>query len=168
MGSSGARACAARTPGLSPRTQEFTFTHELSSLCSAPGNKLPRSPSTSQVGGPGSVRWCLRGVLTSDMATPRRAVLEPAQPKHRPPRQVVHWQARCLTSYCADIARAGRLGARRPRTPSPHTTNSAERAGRLGDLYRCAARAPPCQCRIMRLVAACAQLSPARAHIASF
>jgi hypothetical protein len=57
-----------------------------------------------------------------------------------------------------------RLAGRRPRTPAAHTRNSAERAGSDGDLYRKATRAAPCQCRMTRLVAACAQLSPARAR----
>ena len=55
-----------------------------------------------------------------------------------------------------------RLAGRRPRTPSVVIRYSAERAGMQGDLYRNAWRCCSCQYRMMRLVAACAQLSPAR------
>ena len=55
-----------------------------------------------------------------------------------------------------------RLAGRRPRTPSAVIRYSAERAGMQGDLYRKAWRCCSCQYRMMRLVAACAQLSPAR------
>jgi len=74
-----------------------------------------------------------------------------------------YWSARRPSA--ALLHSRGRFSRLRPRMPSSVMKKSTVVAGRLGDLYRCARRWPPSQYRITRVVAWCAQASPAlRCH----